>query len=112
MQFTPSVKDRERQILKKVVNKSTPKNGLGGKIGPFDPYMKTMVPVPPYITTGSPTPSDNTTINYSRRESGDKKAKSALSNIKQFDRKPTEKDRTNKLVGFINDEKQLKKSNK
>lgn len=112
MQFSPSKKDRERTILKGVVNKAKPKSSRGEQMGPFDPYMKTMVPVPPYITTGSPTPSDNTTINYSRREDGDRKAKSAISKIKQFDRGPIAKDKINKLVGTINDEKKLRKFNK
>jgi hypothetical protein len=71
-----------------------------------------MVPVPPYITTGSPTPSDSTTINYARRENGDKSAKRVISKIKQFDRGPIAKDKINRLVGNINDEKKLKEFNK
>lgn len=109
MQVQPNEKTRERQILNKVVTKA---KGKGGVIGAFDPYQKTMVPVPPYITTGSPTPSDSTTINYSRKENGDAQAKKAISKIKQFDRGPIAKDRVNKLVGFINDEKKLKGTGK
>ena len=112
MQFSPSIKSRERTILKGVVNKSKPKSSSGGKMGPFNPYQKTMVPVPPYMTTGSPTPADNTTINYSRREGGDRAAKVALSKIDQIDRAPRHKERANGLVGTINDEKKLRKSNK
>ena len=109
MQIQPNEKSRERTILKKVIDRSKSK---GSVMGPFDPYAKTMVPVPPYMTTGSPTPSDSTNVNYSRREDGDRKAKNAVSKIKQFDRGPIAKERVNKLVGTINDEKKLKGSNK
>ena len=107
MHATPSKARREREILSKVINKSGA--GSGGKIGPFDPYQKTMVPVPPYITTGSPTPSDSTSINYSRKENGDAKARAATGEIEQFDRAPVKKDYVNKEVGFIGDEKRLSK---
>ncbi len=109
MQVQPNEKTRERQILNKVVTKA---KGKGNMIGAFNPYQKTMVPVPPYMTTGSPTPSDSTSINYSRKGDGDNQAKRAISKIKQFDRGPIAKDRVNKLVGFINDEKKLKGLNK
>jgi len=110
MQIKPSKGDRERAILKKVVDRS--KTGKSGQIGPFNPYQKTMVPVPPYMTTGSPTPSDSTTINYSRKNNNNQAAGRAISGIKQFDRAPVKKEKANGLVGKINDEKKLKGSNK
>lgn len=110
MKLSPSAKARERSILNKVIDRS--KSAKGGQIGPFNPYQKTMVPVPPYMTTGSPTPSDSTSINYSRRENGDQSAKRAISKIKQFDRAPIAKERANGIVGKINDEKKLKGFNK
>jgi hypothetical protein len=112
MHLPPSKKERERQILKGVVDKAKPKTNKGGQMGPFDPYAKTMVPVPPYITTGSPTPSDSTTINYSRKENGDALAKAAVKKYSQFDRSPRHKERANAMVGKINDEKNLTKSYK
>ena len=111
MEIQPNQKTREKQILNKVLTMAKGK-GHGGKMGPFDPYAKTMVPVPPYITTGSPTPSDNTSINYARRLNGDLKAGRAISKISQIDRAPVAKDKTNKWVGKIYDEQNLKKSNK
>lgn len=110
MQSSPTAKSKERSILNKVIDRS--RNGKGGPIGPFNPYQKTMVPVPPYMTTGSPTPSDSTNINYSRKEKNDQAAGRAISKIKQFDRVPIGKERVNGVVGKINDEKKLKGFNK
>ena len=105
MQCTSNEKSRERAILHKVINKA--KGGKGGPIGAFDPYKKTMVPVPPYMTTGSPTPSDSTTINYSRRENGNNAAKRAISNIKQFDRAPVKQSKIDRYVGKADDNQRL-----
>jgi hypothetical protein len=110
MQSKPSRVERERAILKKVVDRS--KTGKGGIMGPYNPYQKTMVPVPPYMTTLSPTPSDSTNINYSRKEKNDQAAGRAISKYKQFDRAPRAKEKANGMVGKINDEKKLKGFNK
>jgi hypothetical protein len=95
---------QKKDILKNIVKKVS---GQGGPIGPFDPYKKTMVPLPSYITTGTPTPSYSTSINYNAREDNDGKARRAVSNVRKVDETP-KKEKANKYVGTKDDNQRLR----
>ena len=96
---------KKREILNNAVKKAS---GKGSIMGPYDPYRMTMVPVPAYVTTGTPTPAASTSVNYNARTDNNGRAARAISKIDQFDRAPVKKDPTNKYVGTKDDNQKLR----